>query len=157
MDSFHIKPTKQSCNANKQKRTHELSGFCNSSSVPFGGKPSLEVLHSTLDANIFSRDDPGANCTHHSSGVSVVLHLLSSIQPIQQSRRAMKASCPGHPAELALASRLAAAQLNTEEKKQTGWQPNGGKFWLQLVRFSALVNSFAAGDQQQQKSTIYYC
>lgn len=77
------------------------------------------VLYSTLDANIFSWDDPCANCTHHPGSVSTVLHPLSFTQPIQQSRRAVKTNLPKHPVGLAPACRLAAAQENVEKADWT--------------------------------------
>ena len=145
-----MKTTQQNLNANKRRRKYTmLSGtelFLQPQQCAIWWMLSVEVLPSTSDANIFSWDDPCANCTHHPGSVRAVLHPLSLTQPFQQSRKAMKTSFPGYPVGLALACRLAAAQQNAGEKKHRKKKNrlDGSQmvvnFWPQLVRFSALVN-----------------
>lgn len=44
---------------------------------------SFAALHSTFRTNIFSRDDPCANCIRHLGSVRMALHLLSCTEPIE--------------------------------------------------------------------------
>lgn len=96
---------------------------------------SFAALHSTFHTNIFSRDDPCANCIRHLGSVHMALHPLSCTGPLN------KAEGPGEGA-------LPSAQRGWQRpagwleprKTLTGPQPNAGQVWLWMLRFSALAS-----------------